>query len=53
MIENAHGQMVRDIDFNPNKQYYMVSCGDDGKTKFWDIRKTSESLKTLVNHSHW
>ncbi len=53
MIDNAHGQSVRDIDFNPNKQYYIASCGDDCKTKFWDIRKPTEPLKTLSNHSHW
>ena len=32
-MENAHTQLVRDLDFNPNKQYYMASCGDDCKTK--------------------
>ena len=53
MIENAHTQLVRDIDFNPNKQYYLASCGDDCKTKFWDIRKPNECLKTLSDHSHW
>lgn len=37
MIENAHGQLVRDMDFNPNKQYYLASCGDDCKVKFWVI----------------
>lgn len=52
-IENAHTQLVRDIDFNPNKQYYLASCGDDCKTKIWDTRKTDECLKTLSNHSHW
>jgi WD40 repeat protein len=41
------------MDFNPNKQYYFASCGDDGKVKFWDTRKTNECLKTLNNHSHW
>jgi WD40 repeat protein len=53
IIDNAHGQLVRDIDFNPNKQYYIASCGDDCKTKFWDIRKTNECLKSLSSHSHW
>ena len=52
-IENAHTQLVRDIDFNPNKQYYLASCGDDCKTQIWDTRKTDECLKTLSNHSHW
>nr|XP_020030205.1 protein TSSC1 [Castor canadensis] len=52
-IENAHGQLVRDLDFNPNKQYYLASCGDDCKVKFWDTRNVTEPVKTLEEHSHW
>lgn len=52
-IENAHGQLVRDLDFNPNKQYYLASSGDDCKVKFWDVRHISEPVKTLEEHSHW
>uniref|UniRef100_A0A8C5MMC8 EARP-interacting protein homolog n=1 Tax=Leptobrachium leishanense TaxID=445787 RepID=A0A8C5MMC8_9ANUR len=52
-IDNAHGQLVRDLDFNPNKQYYLASCGDDCKVKFWDTRNTNEPVKTLEEHSHW
>nr|XP_019607590.1 PREDICTED: protein TSSC1 isoform X6 [Rhinolophus sinicus] len=52
-IENAHGQLVRDLDFNPNKQYYLASCGDDCKVKFWDTRDVTEPVKTLEEHSHW
>uniref|UniRef100_A0A7N9CMG8 EARP and GARP complex-interacting protein 1 n=1 Tax=Macaca fascicularis TaxID=9541 RepID=A0A7N9CMG8_MACFA len=51
-IENAHGQLVRDLDFNPNKQYYLASCGDDCKVKFWDTRNVTEPVKTLEEHSH-
>ncbi|KAK2489970.1 hypothetical protein MC885_006069 [Smutsia gigantea] len=52
-IENAHGQLVRDLDVNPNKQYYLASCGDDCKVKFWDTRNATEPVKTLEEHSHW
>uniref|UniRef100_A0A673UYZ6 EARP and GARP complex-interacting protein 1 n=1 Tax=Suricata suricatta TaxID=37032 RepID=A0A673UYZ6_SURSU len=52
-IENAHGQLVRDLDFNPNKQYYLASCGDDCKVKFWDTRNVTEPVKSLEEHSHW
>ncbi|XP_044796488.1 EARP and GARP complex-interacting protein 1 isoform X2 [Bubalus bubalis] len=52
-IESAHGQLVRDLDFNPNKQYYLASCGDDCKVKFWDTRNVAEPVKTLEEHSHW
>ena len=43
----------RDLDFNPNKQYYLATCGDDCRVKFWDIRKPTAPLKVLVDHSHW
>lgn len=46
-------QLVRDLDFNPNMQYYLATCGDDCKTKFWDIRNTEQPLKELSDHSHW
>eukprot|EP00794_Sanderia_malayensis_P016871 gene16871-18576_t len=52
-IENAHSQTVRDLDFNPNKQYYMVSCSDDCTTKFWDIRNSDTPLMVRNDHSHW
>ncbi|XP_057414400.1 EARP and GARP complex-interacting protein 1 isoform X2 [Balaenoptera acutorostrata] len=52
-IESAHGQLVRDLDFNPNKQYYLASCGDDCRVKFWDTRNVTEPIKTLEEHSHW
>ena len=52
-VENAHNQLVRDLDFNPNKQYLLVSCGDDCKVRFWDTRNTNSSLMVLQDHSHW
>nr|CAD7600888.1 unnamed protein product [Timema genevievae] len=52
-IEAAHSQVVRDLDFNPNKQYYMATCGDDGCSKFWDVRNSSEPVVTRSDHSHW
>ena len=52
-IDNAHGQLVRDLDFNPNRQYYLASCGDDCLAKFWDIRNVGEPVKVLSDHSHW
>lgn len=49
----AHKFQIRDIDFNPNKQYYFATCGDDCTTKFWDIRNPKECLKQVCEHSHW
>lgn len=44
---------MRDVDFNPNKQYYLASCGDDCKVKFWDTRSPAAPVRTLEEHSHW
>ncbi|EQC39103.1 hypothetical protein SDRG_03311 [Saprolegnia diclina VS20] len=52
-IEDAHLGCTRDVDYNPNKPYYIASGGDDGKVKFWDLRKPQTALLTLSGHSHW
>eukprot|EP01132_Coremiostelium_polycephalum_P010124 gene10124-12417_t len=52
-IDKAHSDLIRDVDFNPNKQYNLLSAGDDGKLKFWDTRQTSEPIKIFLGHSHW
>ncbi|XP_054275007.1 EARP-interacting protein homolog [Macrosteles quadrilineatus] len=53
VIENAHSQLVRDLDFNPNRQYYVGTCGDDGCSKFWDVRRPTEPVIVRSDHSHW
>ena len=52
-INDAHDMCVRDVDYNPNKPFYLVTGGDDCLIKFWDFRKESEPVKTLSEHSHW
>ena len=52
-IENAHQEPIRDLDFNPNRQYYMATCGDDGCTKFWDVRNISSPVLNRHDHYHW
>lgn len=52
-IPEAHLQTVLDIDYNPNKPHSLVSGGDDGKMKFWDLRHVRMPLLALNAHSHW
>ncbi|GLE01220.1 hypothetical protein PINS_up010050 [Pythium insidiosum] len=52
-IEDAHGDAVLDVDYNPNKPHTVVSGGDDGRLQFWDLRAASRPLLTLAGHSHW
>jgi len=50
--DHCHYPVVRDIDFNPNRQYYLATGGDDCKIKIWDIRSFKDPL-TTAKHSHW
>lgn len=52
-FESPGNQVVRSIDFNPNKQYYMITCGDDGAFRIWDTRSLKKSLAVRNDHSHW
>eukprot|EP01133_Synstelium_polycarpum_P005658 gene5658-6533_t len=53
-IDKAHSDLIRDVDFNPNKPYNLLSAGDDCKLKFWDTRHTKEPVKMFAGqHNHW
>lgn len=52
-IENAHNQLIRDLDYNMNKQYHFATCGDDGFVKIWDFRQTNTPVYSRSDHSHW
>ena len=54
-LDSAHDPVTRELDFNPNKQYYMLTCGDDCRIKFWDVRSLKDPLSVIEEdeHSHW
>ncbi|KAL1518138.1 hypothetical protein ABEB36_001808 [Hypothenemus hampei] len=52
-IDGAHNQLIRDLDYNMNKQYHLATCGDDGFVKIWDFRQTQGPVFTMNEHSHW
>ena len=47
----AHSDTVRSLDFNPNKQYNLVTCGDDGTVKFWDTRALKSPLLYMASYA--
>uniref|UniRef100_A0AAG5D7L5 EIPR1-like beta-propeller domain-containing protein n=1 Tax=Anopheles atroparvus TaxID=41427 RepID=A0AAG5D7L5_ANOAO len=52
-IDEAHSQLVRDLDCNPNKQCHIATGGDDGVLKVWDFRNTKEHVFARSDHHHW
>ncbi|KAI5631048.1 protein TSSC1 [Phthorimaea operculella] len=52
-IDNAHRQLVRDVDFNPNRQFQLASVGDDAALNIWDYRNSKQPIFTRTDHSHW
>ncbi|XP_066155284.1 EARP and GARP complex-interacting protein 1 [Euwallacea fornicatus] len=52
-IDGAHHQLVRDLDFNMNKQYHVATCGDDSFVKIWDFRQPLTPVYSRNEHSHW
>ncbi|KAI4466508.1 wd-repeat protein [Holotrichia oblita] len=52
-IESVHSQLLRDLDYNLNKQYHLATCGDDGFVKIWDFRQTTQPVYSRSDHSHW
>ncbi|XP_050300750.1 EARP-interacting protein homolog [Anthonomus grandis grandis] len=52
-IDGAHQQLIRDLDFNMNKQYYVATCGDDTFVKIWDFRQPNAPVYAKHDHSHW
>uniref|UniRef100_A0A915Q187 EIPR1-like beta-propeller domain-containing protein n=1 Tax=Setaria digitata TaxID=48799 RepID=A0A915Q187_9BILA len=52
-IRYANSPRVRNLDFNPNVQHIVATCGDDFRVALWDIRKVNVPVKILQDHSHW
>jgi len=52
--EGAHLFGARDVDYNPNIPYQVVTTGDDAVVRFWDLRNLDRCKKALTNgHHHW
>merc|ERR1711972_591964 len=50
----AHLFGTRDVDYNPNVPYQVLTCGEDATLRFWDLRKLDKHLRSLSGgHNHW
>lgn len=52
--DNAHLFGARDVDYNPNVPYQVLTTGEDAALRFWDLRMLGRPLRTLFGgHHHW
>jgi len=52
--EQAHLFGARDVDYNPNVPYQVLTCGEDATLRFWDLRKLDKCMRSLTGgHNHW
>ena len=46
--------LYRSVDYNPNKQFGLITSSSDRTIKIWDTRYMARgAVKVLAGHSHW
>jgi len=53
MTVAAHSDILLDIDYNPNKLSTVVTSGQDGAIRIWDLKKPDKCLMQFDDESHW
>jgi len=52
--DNAHLFAARDVDYNPNVPYQVLTAGEDAVIRFWDLRQLGKCMRALSGgHHHW
>ncbi|CAE7486459.1 eipr1 [Symbiodinium natans] len=52
--DGVHLFGAKDVDYNPNVPYQVLTTGEDACLRFWDLRQLSTCLRSLSGgHHHW
>lgn len=52
--DGAHLFGARDVDYNPNAPYQVLTAGEDAAIRFWDLRQLKTCRRQLSGgHHHW